>query len=115
MTDIRQSKKVIMVKVIVNAYIINSLEEIIMFRNSAKVASEAYEINGKKYELTVYQVQETGDYDLYVSRNGEGVGNKFSASCEIASDLKIVQGKDAIQTLITIAKDDIKRNEYNEY
>jgi hypothetical protein len=86
-----------------------------MFKHSIPVTKENFEANGNQYELAVYQVQETGDYDLYISKDGNGVGNKFSASEEIVSDAMADQGKDIVQELIKIAKKDIERNEFNQY
>lgn len=67
------------------------------------------------FELLVYQVEETGEYRIYVAKGGFGVGDIFTASQEVVQDAKIMAGSDIIEGLISTAIDDINRNESGRY
>jgi hypothetical protein len=46
---------------------------------------------------------------------GFGVGDIFTASQEVVQDAKITAGMDIVDGLISIAIDDINRNEFGRY
>lgn len=86
-----------------------------MFTHMINIKSESHTANGNEYELSVYQVRETGEYRIYISKSGNGVGDIFTASQEDVLDAKHTNTPDIIGGLIEIAKDDINRNEFNLY
>jgi hypothetical protein len=67
------------------------------------------------YELLIYQVEETGEYQIYVAKGGFGVGDLFTASQEIVQDAKSAAGTNIVERLISTAIDDINRNELGLY
>jgi hypothetical protein len=79
------------------------------------VKKETHSAHGNKYELFIYRVEETGEYRIYVAKNGFGVGDVFEASQEIVSYAKKVSGADLVEELIVVAKSDIDRNEFGLY
>lgn len=86
-----------------------------MFTHMTQVRREKHSAHGNEYELLVYQVQETNEYRIYVSKKGFGVGDIFTASQEVIEDAKKLSGEDVIAHLIKIAKSDIDRNEFDRY
>jgi len=90
-------------------------EETKVFTHMVPIKKETYSVHGNKYELLIYQVVETGEYRIYVAKNGFGVGDVFTASQEIVSDAKKASGRDLVEGLISIAKSDIDRNEFGFY
>ena len=86
-----------------------------MFTHMIHVQNEKYSAHGNEYELIVYQVEETGEYRIYIAKNDMGVGDIFTASDEVVNDAKQVQGINIVEELIKVAKDDIDRNEFNQY
>jgi hypothetical protein len=72
-------------------------------------------VRNTDYELLVYQVQETGEYRIYVAKGGFGVGDIFTASQEVVRDAKDTPGIDIVGGLISTAIDDINRNELGHY
>lgn len=67
------------------------------------------------YELLVYQVAETNEYRIYVSREGFGVGDIYTSSQNVVAAAKHLSGEDLIAKLIAVAKDDIDRNDFGTY
>jgi hypothetical protein len=67
------------------------------------------------YELLVYQVEETGEYRIYVAKGDFGVGDIFTASQEVVQDAKTTAGIDIVEELISTAINDIDNNEFDLY
>lgn len=86
-----------------------------MFMHMINVKNETHSAHGNTYELSVYQVQENGQYRIYISKSGDTVGDIFTASQEELLDATQIQKSDLIEELITIAKNDIDRNEFSQY
>ncbi len=74
------------------------------------VKTETYTSRGDNFELNVYQVQETGEYRIYISKLDNEAGDMYTASHEVVDD-----AQDIIKELISTAKDHIKRNEHNQF
>lgn len=85
-----------------------------MFTHMVPVKTESHRTRDKDYEILVYQVVETGEYRIFVTDGKFGVGDVFTASQEVVQDSSR-EGVDIIQTLIDVAKNDIDRNEFDEY
>jgi len=79
------------------------------------VKSEVHEVHKKTYELLVYQVKETEEYRIYISESGIGIGDVYTATDEVVRDAKSTGAGDIVEQLITIAKNDIERNEFQQY
>lgn len=86
-----------------------------MFTHLIQVKKISHKARNTDYELLVYQVEETGEYRIYVVKGGFGVGDIFMASQEVVQDAKGASGIDIIDGLISIAIDDINRNEFGHY
>jgi len=86
-----------------------------MFTHMISVKKETHNAYGNKYELLIYQVEETGEYRIYVAKGDFGVGDVFTASQQVVIDEKITSGADLVEELISIAKSDIDRNEFGLY
>jgi hypothetical protein len=79
------------------------------------VKKVSHNVRNTDYELLVYQVEETGEYRIYVAKEGFGVGDIFTASQEVVQDAKTAEGIDIVEGLISTAIDDINRNEFGLY
>lgn len=86
-----------------------------MFLNMSPIRSEIFSANGSEYELLLFRVEETGDYRLFVSKGGFGVGPSFTAKDEVVNDARMQSALDIADVLMSQAKDDIARNEFSEY
>ena len=86
-----------------------------MFTHMVPVKKVCHEARKTDYELLVYQVQETGEYRIYVAKGGFGVGDIFTASQKVVQDAKSTAGTDIVDGLIFTAIDDINRNEFGLY
>jgi 2-hydroxy-3-keto-5-methylthiopentenyl-1-phosphate phosphatase len=86
-----------------------------MFTHMLNVKNEKHQAHGNTYELSVYQVQETGQYRIYISKAGDTVGDIFTALQEDVLDVAQSKSADLIEEIISVAKSDIDRNEYNLY
>ena len=86
-----------------------------MFTHMVSIKKETHQAHGANYELLVYQVQETGEYRIYVAKGGFGIGDIFTASQEVVRDSKVMAGTDVVTNLLATAKDDIDRNEFGHY
>jgi hypothetical protein len=86
-----------------------------MFTHMQQVRKENYHAHDTDYELLIFRVQETGEYQIYVAKGGFGVGDIFTASQDVVGDAKLQDGTDVVEQLIEIAKDDINRNEFGLY
>lgn len=86
-----------------------------MFTHMVSVRKETHQAHNASYELLVYQVEETGEYRIYIAKNGFGVGDMFTSSQDDVKDAKATAGIDIVQLLIETAKDDINRNEFGLY
>jgi hypothetical protein len=75
----------------------------------------SHQARNTDYELLVYQVEETGEYRIYVAKGGFGIGDIFTASQEVVQDAKSISGIDIVESLISTAIDDINRNEFGLY
>lgn len=91
------------------------MEDTIMFTHMIPVKTIHHEARNEEYELNVYQVVETKEYQIFISKSGEGVGDIYTASEETVKDAKEVNATDMVDKLIEIAKEDINRNEYDQY
>ncbi len=85
-----------------------------MFTHMMQVKHERHTAHGNNYELLVYQVRESEEYRIYVAKDGFGVGDIFTATQETILDADRI-GIDVVGNLLTIAKDDIDRNECGRY
>ncbi len=85
-----------------------------MFTHMIPIKNERHIARGKDYELLVYQVQESGEYRIYIAKSGFGVGDVFTATQEIALDARN-SGLDIVEGLLSTAKCDIDRNEFGLY
>lgn len=83
-----------------------------MFTRMVLRKKETHNAHGTTYELLVYQVQETGEFRIYVAKDGFGVGDIFTSSQEVVQD---AAGADIIEALLATARDDINRNEFGLY
>jgi ubiquinone/menaquinone biosynthesis C-methylase UbiE len=86
-----------------------------MFTHMVPVKKLSHKARNTDYELLVYQVEETGEYRIYVAKGGFGVGDIFTASQEVVRDAKSTTGIDIVESLISTAIDDINRNEFRLY
>ena len=86
-----------------------------MFTHMVAVKNLIHKARNTDYEILVYQVEETGEYRIYVAKGGFGVGDIFTASQEVVNDAKNTAGIDIVEGLIASAKDDIDRNEFGLY
>jgi len=86
-----------------------------MFLSMTPVRSEKFTVNGTDYDLMLFLVRESGDYRLFVSKGGFGVGPSFTAKDDVVRDAMAFGGLKIVDTLIRQAKDDISRNEFGEY
>ncbi len=86
-----------------------------MFTHMVPVKKTSHNARNVDYELLVYQVEETGEYRIYVAKGGFGVGDIFTASQEVVQDAKSTAGIDVVENLISTAIDDINRNEFGLY
>lgn len=86
-----------------------------MFTHMVQVKKVGHKARNADYELLVYQVEETGEYRIYVAKSGFGVGDIFTASQEVAQDAISISGVDVVESLIAKAIDDINRNEFGLY
>jgi len=86
-----------------------------MFTHMVQVKKLIHKARNTDYELIVYQVEETGEYRIYVAKGGFGVGDIFTASQEVVQDAKTTAGIDIVEELISTAINDINRNEFGLY
>ncbi len=86
-----------------------------MFTHMRPVKKEIHKAHGTNYELHVYRVDETGEYRIYVSKGSFGLGPVYTASQDVVDDAKTVSDVDIIGGLISTAKHDIDRNEFNDF
>ena len=86
-----------------------------MFTSMNHIKTENYSARNTEYELNVYLVNETGEHKIYISKSGNSAGDIFSASGEVIKDAKLIDGLDIVEKLITIAKQDIETNEFEQY
>ena len=86
-----------------------------MFTHMVPIKTVYYKVRNTEYELLVYQVSETGQYNIYVVKGGFGVGDIFTASQEVIQDGKMSENVDIVESLIRIAISDINRNEFGYY
>jgi len=86
-----------------------------MFTHMVNVKTDTHSAHGNDYELNVFQVQETGQYRIHITKSGNAVGDIFTANQEDVLDAKHTTIPDLVGELISIAKDDIDRNEFNLY
>lgn len=86
-----------------------------MFSHMIPVKKLSHQARNTDYELLVYQVEETGEYRIYVAKGGFGIGDIFTASQEVVQDAKSISGIDIVESLISTAIDDINRNEFGLY
>ncbi|WP_175948255.1 hypothetical protein [Burkholderia pyrrocinia] len=86
-----------------------------MFTHMIPVKRETYLARGLTFELLVYQVDETGEYRIYVNKGGDGVGDVFTAGQDIVENAKQLSGVDLIAELVAVAKADIDRNDFGLY
>ena len=86
-----------------------------MFTHMVAIRTEAHHARNATFELLVYKVEETGEYRIYVAKGSFGVGDIFTATQEVVRDATVTAGPDIVAALISIAKDDIDRNEFEQY
>lgn len=86
-----------------------------MFTHMVPVKKVSHKARNTDYELLVYQVEETGEYRIYVAKGSVGVGDIFTASQEVVQNAKSTAGIDIVEGLISTAIDDINRNEFGLY
>lgn len=87
-----------------------------MFTHMTAVKKEIHEAHGAEYALLVFQIEETGEYKIFIAKDGfDTAGHVFTASQEAVQDAGSQSGIKLIDELISIAKNDIDRNEYGLY
>jgi len=86
-----------------------------MFTHMVPIKKVSHKTRNTDYELLVYQVEETGEYRIYVAKGDFGVGDIFTASQEVVQDAKSSAGINIVEELISTAIDDINRNEFGLY
>lgn len=86
-----------------------------MFTHMVPVKKLIHKARNTDYEPLVYQVEETGEYRIYVTKGGFGVGDIFTASQEVVLDAKTTAGIDIVEELISTAINDIDSNEFYLY
>jgi hypothetical protein len=86
-----------------------------MFASMNHVKTEHYSARNTEYELRVYLVHETKEHRIYISTSGDSVGDMFTASDDVIKDAKLFSNVDIVEKLITIAKQDIEKNEFGQY
>ena len=87
-----------------------------MFTHMSFVKKDCHNVRNTNYELLVYQVEETNEYRIYVSKDGfGGVGSIFTTSKEFVQDAQNQSKTDLVAELISIAKNDIDKNEFGNY
>lgn len=85
-----------------------------MFTHMDFVRTEVHVAHQTKYELAVYRVVQTGEYRVYISKVGQGLGLLASASAEVVSDGR-AGGVDIVEVLVQAARDEIDRNDCGKY
>ena len=86
-----------------------------MFFGMKPVRTERFSANEREYELHLVQVDSTGQYRLFVSSGGFGVGHTFIADDDVVRDAVATGGPNVIESLFSQARDDITRNEFGTY
>lgn len=86
-----------------------------MFTHMVPVSKQAHRARDTEYEMLVYRVEETGEYRIFISKGGFGVGDVFVASQDVVTDSQQTGRDDVVAELIRIARDDIDRNEFGLY
>jgi len=86
-----------------------------MFTHMVPVKKLIHKARNTDYELLVYQVEETGEYRIYVAKGDFGIGDIFTASQEVVQDAKTTAGIDIVEELISTAINDIDNNEFDLY
>lgn len=86
-----------------------------MFTHMVTVKKVSHKARNTDYEILIYQVKETGEYRIYIAKGGFDASDIFTASQEVVRDGKSATGIDIVEELISIAIDDINRNEYGVY
>jgi hypothetical protein len=92
-----------------------SIWESLMFTHMVPVKKLQHSARGTQYELLVYQVAETGEHRIFVSKGGFGVGDVFTASQTAVADAMSTQRTDLVDGPIKTAIDDIDRNDFGKY
>ncbi len=70
-----------------------------MFIHMVLVKKDTHTARGTNYEILVYQVEETEEYNIYVAKGGFGVGNVFTASQEMVRAIASDSGGDVVEEL----------------
>jgi hypothetical protein len=86
-----------------------------MFTHMVPVKRLIHNARNTDYELLVYQVEETGEYRIFVAKGGFGVGDIFTASQQVVLDAKTSAGINIVEALISNAISDINRNAFDLY
>lgn len=86
-----------------------------MFTHMILIKKLKHNTRNTNYEILVYQIRETGEYQIYITKDSLGVGDIFTAHQEIVQDATSIAGVDIIEWLISSAIDDINRNEFLLY
>jgi len=85
-----------------------------MFTHMELVHKEWHQACENAYELEIYKMIETGEYRIFISKNGEGLEMLASANGQTVSDGKAT-GTDVVEILIQAARDEIDTNEWGRY
>ena len=83
------------------------------FTHLRLLRTEDYEEEGHDYCLEVYEVQETGEYQCFISREGDGL-EIISMSSQTTFDSEQM-GDDPIEWLLKSAKSEINQNNEGQY
>ncbi len=86
-----------------------------MFTDMRPVRKLDHKVRNTNYELFVYQIEQTSECRVFVSKGGDGVGDVFTAYPEIYRDAKSSAGIGLVEELISAAIEDINRNEFGLY
>jgi len=86
-----------------------------MFTHMEFIRKDSCTVREQLYDLLVYRIHGNGEYRVFITKNGFGLGDIFTASEQVVSDAKRYGGMDIISELLVTAKDDIVRNEFGCY
>lgn len=87
-----------------------------MFTHMVAVKKEMHQAHGAEYALLVFRIEGTDEYKIFIAKDGfDAAGHIFTASNEAVQDARSQSGNDLVDELISIAKNDIDRNEFGLY
>ncbi len=87
-----------------------------MFTHKRLVRQDSHIVRGTEFELLVFQIEETREYEINISKCGMKIGDYLSVSQELIDDSKSDNAPDfSIERLLEIAKGEIDQNQFGKY